>query len=159
MQVRPATKEDGNALWAIIEPVIREGETWALPREWRKEEALAYWLAFPNVYVAEENAKLLGTYYLRPNQMGGGSHVANCGYMVAQDAQGKGMATALCRHSMEQAKAKGFKAMQYNFVVGTNVRAVRLWQHLGFEIVARLKQGFDHPTLGLVDALVMYRLL
>jgi len=47
--------------------------------------------------------------------------------------------------------------MQFNFVVSTNKRAVKLWSSLGFEIVGRLPRAFEHPELGLVDALVMYR--
>lgn len=102
---------------------------------------------------------MLGTYYLRPNQQGGGAHVANCGYMTAEQATGRGVARAMCTHSLAHARARGFRAMQFNFVVESNVRAVALWQSFGFEIAGRLRQAFAHPRLGLVDALVMYRML
>jgi ribosomal protein S18 acetylase RimI-like enzyme len=102
---------------------------------------------------------VLGTYFLRANQKGGGSHVANCGYITAARATGRGVARAMCAHSLDHARARGFQAMQFNFVVVTNERAVRLWQSFGFETVGRLPRVFRHPTLGLVDALVMHRVL
>jgi ribosomal protein S18 acetylase RimI-like enzyme len=125
-----------------------------------REEALAYWSAPGHeVFVAEENREILGTYYLRANQKGGGAHVANCGYMTAPWASGRGIARAMCAHSLDVAKTRGFRAMQFNFVVSSNERAVRLWQSCGFEIVGRLPEAFVHPTLGAVDALVMFRQL
>ena len=160
MIIRRAEPDDAAAIWQIIEPVIRAGETYALPRDLTQAEALAYWLAADrDSFVAEAAGRLLGTYYLRANQSGGGSHVANCGYMTASAATGRGVARAMCLHSLEQAGARGFRAMQFNFVVGTNERAVRLWQSLGFAIVGTLPGAFNHPHLGDVDAYVMYRRL
>ena len=101
----------------------------------------------------------MGTYYLRANNQGGGAHVANCGYIVAASASGRGIARAMCTHSLARARARGFRAMQFNFVISSNERAVRLWQSCGFELVGRLQDAFEHPRLGLVDALVMYRKL
>jgi len=159
MKIRPATSLDRDTVWSIIEPVIREGTTYTLPSDLSKEEALAYWFSRDHqVFVAEDAGSVVGTYYLRPNQRGGGSHVANCGYMTAQSAQGRGVATAMCHHSLEQARAQGFRAMQFNFVISTNEGAIRLWQKLGFQIVGRLPKAFRHPRLGFVDALVMYQL-
>jgi ribosomal protein S18 acetylase RimI-like enzyme len=109
------------------------------------------------VFVAESEGEVVGTYFMRPNQSGGGSHVANCGYMTAPWAVGRGVARAMCAHSLEHAKARGYRAMQFNFVVSTNERAVRLWQDFGFAIVGRLPEAFHHPRLGYVDALVMSR--
>jgi ribosomal protein S18 acetylase RimI-like enzyme len=112
-----------------------------------------------DVFVAEGNDRLLGTYFLCANQRGGGSHVANCGYIVTPTAEGRGVGRAMCAHSMNEARGRGFQAMQFNFVVSTNDRAVRLWQSLGFEIVGRLPGAFQHPKHGFVDAFVMYRTL
>jgi ribosomal protein S18 acetylase RimI-like enzyme len=121
---------------------------------------MAYWFACRHeVFLAEENGQVLGTYFLRANQQGGGSHVANCGYITAPWATGRGVARAMCAHSLEHARARGFRAMQFNFVVSTNRRAVALWQTFGFEIVGRLPRAFHHPALGFVDAFVMYRSL
>lgn len=160
MRIRPANHDDAAAVWAIIEPVIRAGETYTLGRDMGRADALAYWFgADKEVFVAEKDGVLLGTYYLRANQSGGGAHVCNAGYMTATAATGRGVARAMARHSIDLAKKRGFRAMQYNFVVSSNERAVRLWQALGFEIVGRLPQAFDHPALGLVDALVMVRQL
>lgn len=158
MMIRAATAGDNDAVWRILEPVIRGADTYTLPSEMTREEALAYWNAAGHeVFVAEENGEILGTYYLRANQKGGGAHVANCAYMTAPWASGRGIARAMCQHSLERAKERDFRAMQFNFVVSSNERAVRLWQSMGFETVGRLPEAFLHPTLGAVDALVMYR--
>jgi len=160
LAIRPATPADHDTIWTILEPVIRAGETYALPRDMTREAALAYWFAPANrVFVAEEDGAILGTYLLRPNQQGGGSHVANCGYMTAPHAAGRGIARAMCEHALAHAKAEGFRAMQFNFVVSTNERAVRLWDRMGFATVGRLPGAFQHPRLGYVDALVMHRKL
>jgi len=158
MLIRLAANEDASAVWAIMEPIIRAGETYSLPREMSKEDALAYWLsAEREVFVAEDNGEIVGTYGLQANQRGGGAHVANCGYMTAVSATGRGVARAMCAHSLDRARERGFRAMQFNFVISTNQRAVRLWQSFGFEIVGRLPGAFQHPTLGYVDAFIMYR--
>lgn len=158
MLIRPFHEKDADALWSILEPIIRAGETYPLPRDMDRESALAFWLsAAHEVFVAEDNAEVVGTYFLRENQKGGGAHVANCGYITAPSATGRGVARAMCAHSLDRARQRGFRAMQFNFVVSTNDRAVRLWQSFGFEIVGPLPKAFAHPTLGFVDAFVMYR--
>ena len=164
MRIRPAEPHDDEAIWGIIRPTIRAGETYALPRDMSRVEALRYWKSpGHDVFVAEQGEEgasvVLGTYYMRANQQGGGSHVANCGYMTAPEASGRGVARAMCAHSLEHARARGFRAMQFNFVVSSNERAVALWRSFGFEIVGHLAQAFEHPRLGLVDAVVMYRAL
>jgi len=158
--IRPATATDTDAIWAVMEPIIRAGETYTLPRDMDRDSALAYWLSPEReVFVAEDHAEIVGTYCLQANQKGGGAHVANCGYMTAGSAMGRGVARAMCAHSLDRARERGFRAMQFNFVISTNERAVRLWQSFGFEIVGRLPGAFQHPTLGYVDACVMYRTL
>ena len=161
MEIRPATSQDDDAIWAIFEPVIRAGETYTRPRDASREDALAYWFKPGHeVFVAEEaDGTIAGTYSLRANQQGGGAHVANCGYLVARATEGRGVGRAMCEDSLRRAKARGFRAMQFNFVVSSNERAVRLWQSCGFEIVGRLPGAFDHPVLGFVDAFVMFRTL
>lgn len=160
MAIHLATESDRDAIWEILELMLRAGETYTQPRDMNKDQALAYWFsAEKETFVWKENGAVLGTYFLKANQQGGGAHVANCGYVTAPAAQGRGIARQMCLHSMERAKERGFRAMQFNFVVSTNERAVKLWTSLGFEIVGRLPLAFAHPTLGFVDALVMYRQL
>jgi ribosomal protein S18 acetylase RimI-like enzyme len=160
VRVRPAAPTDDAAIWAILEPVIRAGETYALPRDLGRAAALAYWRAPAHeVFVAEDGGTIVGTYFLQANQHGGGAHVCNCGYVTAPNAQGRGVARTMCEHSLAQARIAGFRAMQFNFVVSTNERAVALWQRLGFAIVGTLPGAFAHPTRGYVDAFVMYRVL
>jgi len=158
--IRPAVGQDGAAIWAILKPVILAGETYALGRDMPREAALAYWLGPDRAsFVAEGEGRVLGTYYLRANQAGGGAHVANCGYATHPEARGRGIARAMAEHSFAEARARGFRAMQFNFVVSSNAPAVRLWHKLGFETVGRVPEAFDHPSLGLVDALILYRRL
>jgi ribosomal protein S18 acetylase RimI-like enzyme len=160
MLIRPATSNDAVAIWSIIGPTIGAGETYALPREMSREDALAYWMGRDReTFVAVDDEQVLGTYYLRANQAGGGDHVANCGYMTASAASGQGVARRMCEHSLQLARARGFRAMQFNFVVSTNARAIGLWKSMDFVIVGRLPLAFRHPSLGLVDALVMFRAL
>jgi L-amino acid N-acyltransferase YncA len=156
--IRPAEERDSDPIWSILEPVIRAGETYTLPIDLSREDALAYWFSQGHeVFVAEEEGLVLGTYYLRANQKGGGSHVANCGYMTGSAAMGRGVARTMCEHSLERARIRGFRAMQFNFVVSSNQRAVRLWESFGFAIVGTLRRAFLHPQLGYVEAFVMYR--
>src|SRR5262249_45980248 len=133
MLVRSAKQEDEAAIWLIMEPTIRAGETYALPRDMTKADALSYWIGPDRkTFVAEDNGRILGTYSLRTNQAGGGSHVANCGYITDTTATGRGVARRMCEHSLDYARSHGYRAMQFNFVVSTNERAVRLWQSFDF---------------------------
>ena len=158
--IRPARPDDADAIWSILEPVIRAGETYPLPRDMTRAQALDYWFEPGHeVFLAEEAGQVVGTYYLRANQTGAGSHVANCGYMTATHATGRGVARTMCAHSLDRARERGFRAMQFNFVVSTNERAVRLWKSCGFEIVGTLPGAFLHPSLGYVNCFVMFRLL
>ncbi|MGE0360788.1 MAG: GNAT family N-acetyltransferase [Vicinamibacterales bacterium] len=158
--IRPDVPADADAEWAIMQPVIAAGETYAWPRDWSREAALAAW--HPpggRTFVAELDGGIAGTYFLKPNQGGPGAHVVNCGYMVAAAARGRGLAEAMCRHSIETARALGFRAMQFNSVVSTNHAAIRVWQRCGFAVVGTVPQAFEHPVHGLVDIHVMHRFL
>ncbi len=160
MLIRPARPEDWPSIWTIIEPTIRAGETYTLDAGMSEGSARAYWLGpDKETFVAEEEGLILGTYFLRANQAGGGRHVCNCGYMTSAQATGRGIARQMCLHSLDHARKRGYSAMQFNFVVATNERAIRLWLSLGFDIVGRLPLAFQHPTHGYVDALVMFQSL
>ena len=158
--VRPSVSADHDALWPILQTVIEAGETYAYPRDLSRDAALAGW--HPpggHTFVAELDGRLAGTYLLKPNQSGPGSHVANCGYMVAAWARGRGLGEALCRHSLDAARRLGFRAMQFNAVVSTNQAAIAVWQRCGFTIVGTVPEAFAHPVHGLVDIHVMHRRL
>jgi ribosomal protein S18 acetylase RimI-like enzyme len=149
---------DADAIWRILEPIIRAGETYALPLEMTREDALAYWFSSGHeVFVADDAGEVVGTYYLRANQPGGGAHVANCAYMTASSAPGRGIGRAMAMHSLGHARARGFRAMQFNFVVASNERAIRLWERLGFRTIARVPAAFRQPDGEFSDALVMHR--
>jgi L-amino acid N-acyltransferase YncA len=156
--IRPVAPADHDAIWAILEPVIRAGETLATPRDMAREAALALWLSPDRtVRVLEADGAVMGIFYVRANQTGGGAHVANAGYVVADDATGRGFARRMCAASMDLARKLDFRAMQFNFVISTNERAVALWQAMGFAVVGRLPGAFAHPSGEVVDALVMFR--
>jgi len=158
MIIRPAIADDDEAILEVVMPVARSGETYALPHDLTPAEAHAWWHSPGHaVFVAVEDGAVLGTSFVCANQKGGGSHVANAAFMTRTSSAGRGVASALCRHALSWAAAEGFAAMQFNFVVATNTRAVALWQRFGFEIVGRLPGAFRHPSRGFVDALVMFR--
>ncbi len=158
--IRPFDDADSAHLWALLKPVFRAGETYAIDPAISERDALEWWSKGTHrAFVAEAQGKVMGSYYICPNQQGGGAHVCNCGFVTGAKAQGRGIARAMIAHALETARATGFRAMQFNCVVETNTRAVALWQRNGFEIVGRLPGAFRHPEQGYVDALVMYRML
>lgn len=163
LAIRPAGDGDRDAIWSILRPVYRAGETYCIPRDIDRAAALADWFAPPfSVFVARQGGDggpIVGTSHIGANRPGGGSHVANAGFATHPDARGRGVARALAEHALGWAAGQGFAAMQFNFVVASNQGAVRLWQRCGFQIVGRLPGAFMHPALGAVDALVMYRRL
>ena len=181
MKIRPATDADRDAIWNIFHEVVAAGDTYALDPNISREDALEYWFApGTHAYVAEGDAagdgvvvpekptasptiirarQILGTYILRPNQSGGGAHVANAGFMVSTSARGQGIGRAMAKHCLSEARRLGFRAMQFNYVIATNTAAMCLWQDLGFEVVGTLTNAFRHPDKGYVDVYVMYRSL
>jgi L-amino acid N-acyltransferase YncA len=160
LDIRPAAQADRDAIWNIFHEIVAAGDTYAFDPNMSREDALAYWFgAGTHTYVAENNRRVVGTYILKPNQPGAGSHVANAAFMVAPDARGLGFGRRMAEHSLAQARRLGFRAMQFNFVVSTNEGAVRLWKQLGFEIVGTLPGAFRHPRKGYVDVYVMFRSL
>jgi ribosomal protein S18 acetylase RimI-like enzyme len=161
IEIRSFSDGEWPAVWAIIQPVFRAGETYAVSPDIDEWGGRRIWIEVPlATFVAvDREGQIVGTYYIKPNQPGPGSHVCNCGYVVAEEARGQGVASAMCEHSQVEAVKRGFRAMQYNLVVATNTGAVRLWQRHGFEIVGTLPGAFRHPRLGFVDASVMYKQL
>lgn len=160
VDIRPATPADHDAIWTILEPVYRAGETYCIPRDISRDDALADWFAKPfTAFVAIANGRILGTSHVGANRPGNGAHVANASFATHPDARGRGIARALVDHAKSWARAQGFRAMQFNFVVSTNADAVHLWQKAGFAIVGRLPGAFCHPVLGPVDGLVMFQTL
>jgi ribosomal protein S18 acetylase RimI-like enzyme len=157
--IRQLQSDDWPALWAILRATFASGDTYAFAPDSTEAAIHQAWVEQPTAtYVAcAEDGRLLGSYFIKPNQPGLGAHVCNCGYVVAAEAQGRGVATALCEHSQRTAVASGFRAMQFNLVVITNQRAIELWQRLGFGVVGTLPRAFRHQEKGFVDALVMYK--
>ena len=160
LDIRLATETARDAIWNIFHGIVAPGDTYAFDPRISREDALAYWFrADTHTYVAEEDGHVVGTYILRANQPGSGSHVANAAFMVAPTARGQGIGRAMGEHCLSEARRLGFRAMQFNFVVSTNEGAIRLWKQLGFKIVGALPGAFRHPQKGYVDVYVMFRSL
>lgn len=184
IEIRAAAQADRDAIWNIFHEIVAAGDTYALDPKMSREEALTYWFrADTHTYVAEmrrpsvgeavnfpgtatpsptaetKERLIVGTYILRPNQLGPGSHVANAAFMVAVKARGQGIGCAMGEHCLNEARRLGFRAMQFNFVVSTNESAIRLWETLGFKIVGTLPGAFHHTTKGYVDVYIMFRSL
>ena len=160
-KIRAFEEKDWPGVWQIIEPIFRAGETYPFSPDITENEARRIWIELPSAtFVAvDENFKVLGTYYIKPNQPALGAHVCNCGYIVAENARGQGVASQMCEHSQREAVAQGFRAMQFNFVVSTNGSAVHLWKKLGFEVIGTIPEAFRHPLHGYVEAYIMYKRL
>lgn len=153
--------EEWKEAFAIMRPVFARGDTCAFAPDITEAEAFAAWIKQPEAtFIArDDQGELVGIYYLRPNQPGLGSHVANAGYIVSEHARGRGIAALMCEHSQAEAKRRGYRAMQFNIVVSTNEGAVRLWQRLGFQTIGRVPEGFRHRDRGYVDTLLMWKAL
>lgn len=158
--LRAATPKDHDAIWEIFTAVVAPGDTYAIPKESQRDALSSYWLA-PNMqtFVLEHEANILGTYILRPNQLGAGRHTANAAYMVAPDARRQGVGESMCIHSLQEARRSGYNAMQFNLVVSTNHAAIALWKKYAFKIIGTVPSGFEHPEHGFVDAFIMHRTL
>lgn len=157
--LKEATRgRDEPLVWKIIRPTVETGAFFCADPEGGIDGGLAYfWPSTARVWIAEEAGEPLGCFYMRPNQPGNGGHVCNAGYCTTEAARGRGVARAMLSFSLDEARRQGFAAMQYNFVVSTNTRAIETWQRAGFEIVGRLPRAFHHPAQGFVDALVMFK--
>lgn len=159
LSIRRIEQADWQTVWRLLRTTFEAGDTYAFAPDSSEADIRRAWVELPAAtYVAcAPDGGIVGTYYIKANQPGLGSHVCNCGYVVAPESQGQGIATAMCEHSQREALAMGFRAMQFNLVVATNERAVQLWRRLGFSVVGTLPRAFRHLRLGYVDALVMYK--
>lgn len=158
--IRPAAEADWPGIWEIFREVISHGDTYTYAPDLSEEQAGDIWVRNGcRGYVVTYGGKVVGTFTLRTNKPGFGSHVANAGYMVHKDFRGRGIAQDMCRYSLKEAKKQGFDSMQFNFVVASNSPAVALWRKMGFKIVGTVPKAFRHKQLGLTDVHIMYRSL
>lgn len=158
MEIRAASEADGEVIWSMLEPVFRAGDTYAVDRDISRAAALDYWLG-EHAFLAEEDGAARGTFYIRRNQPGGGAHVCNCGFVTARGAEGRGVARAMLEAALREARSLGFMAMQFNFVLDSNVRALSLWRRAGFAQIGRQPRAFRLPSGEFVDALIFHRFL
>lgn len=160
LAMRKATSKDAEAIWKILKEVISRGDSFVFDPDSPKEKMMAYWMeSEKHTYVAVLDNSIVGSFFIKTNQPGLGSHIANAGYMTSPLASGKGIGKAMGQFSLEEARRLGYKAMQFNIVVKSNERAVRLWQSLGFKIIGEIPEAFNHKKLGMTNAYVMYQKL
>jgi GNAT superfamily N-acetyltransferase len=160
LSARIATYEDEEALWGILEPRIRQGGTYVFSLDKSKESLMGYWMGTDkSTFLVERDGELLGTFYLKSNQEGLGDHICNAGFVVAPAAQGQGIGRWMGELAQAEAKSRGFLAMQFNFVIKSNQRAVQLWKSLGFAVIGEIPEAYRHPELGLVPALIFHKKL
>lgn len=160
VNIRGAGKADHEQIWQIMEEAIATGDTLAFAPDTSKKEMLAFWCApYAHTYVAEFEGKVAGTYFIKANQPGLGAHIANAGYITSRAASRKGIGRTMCSHSLKEAKRLGYRAMQFNLVIKSNTRAVKLWQKMGFKIIGEIPEAFNHSRLGMTNALIMYQKL
>jgi ribosomal protein S18 acetylase RimI-like enzyme len=158
IKIRKAKRADKDRIWAIIQPIIQQGDTYAFDPNAKREDILKYWCGRDKyTYIATINGEIVGTFILKDNQTGLGSHIANASYMVAVDKFGLGIGKFMGEYSILEARKLGYLAMQFNLVVKTNERAVKLWQSIGFSIIGEIPDAFNHQKMGLVNALIMHR--
>ena len=160
IKITPATSADEERIWALLQPVFSAGDTYAVDPLIDREAAIAYWMeADKTAFILRIEGQAVGTYYIRPNQPGGGAHICNCGFITAPSARGEGVARRMLDHALIEAKQQGYRAMQFNFVLASNQRALAIWQRNGFATIGRIPQAFLHPKQGYVDALILHRSL
>ena len=160
IKITPATSADEERIWALLQPVFRAGDTYAVDPLIDRDAAIAYWMeADKTAFILRIEGQAVGTYYIRPNQPGGGAHICNCGFITAPSARGEGVARRMLDHALIEAKQQGYRAMQFNFVLASNQRALAIWQRNGFATIGRIPQAFLHPKQGYVDALILHRSL
>lgn len=158
--IRAASKNDFESIWPIFNAIVSTGLTYTWSANTSIEQARTLWIESAHkTFVYEDSEKVMGSYYIKANFGGAASHICNCGYMVSAEARGKGVATAMCQHSQQIALDLGYKAMQFNCVTTSNESAIRLWHKLGFETIGQIPKGFNHPELGYIDMLIMYKWL
>lgn len=153
----PVSDTDHDMLWSLLRPVFRAGDTYAIDPDISEADAVTYWTAH-HAYMAILDGNVVGTFYIRPNQQGCGAHICNCGYITGRGTEGKGVARAMLAYSLKQAKTLGFEAMQFNFVLANNSRAVDTWRRAGFDEIGRIPRAFKIAD-GYTDALIFYRAL
>lgn len=160
IEIRKAMETDGEGIWQIIKEVIATGDTYAFDPNSSREKMLAYWCsADKHTYVSLINNEIAGTFIIKDNQPDLGSHIANASYMTAKAASGQGIGKSMGEFSLQEAKRLGYKAMQFNLVVKTNDKAIRLWQKLGFTIIGEIPEAFNHMKYGFINAYIMHRKL
>ena len=158
LSIRDARPEDWMEIWPFFRRIVAAGDTYTWPRDMGEQDARAAWFPSPGrTVVATVAGTVVGTAKTQPNYAGPGAHVANASFMVDPGYGGRGVGRALGEQVLAQARADGYRAMQFNAVVASNAAAVRLWSSLGFTVVGAVPAAFDHPTLGPVPLLIMHR--
>lgn len=161
IRIRRIVSEDRPVVLRIARELVRAGDTYAFDANISDAALWRYWTAAKpgQGFVAERGDEAVGVFVIRPNHAGVASHVANASYAVRGDVRGLGIGRTMALQSLELATELGFRALQFNLVVSTNLPAIRLWLSLGFRIIGTVPDGFRLPSGDYVAHHIMYRKL
>jgi L-amino acid N-acyltransferase YncA len=160
--IREATQDDWPAIWGFLRRIVAAGETLCWDRDVSEDRARGRWFAEPpgrTVVAVDHGETVIGSAMTRRNHDGPGAHIANASFVVDPVHAGRGVGRVLGLHVIDQARADGYRAMQFNGVVETNIRSSALWRSLGFEVLATVPEGLHHPVAGYVGLHILHRRL
>ena len=156
LMFRKATCADADAMLVLLRSVTTEGDTLPFQNGVDGDFIDSQWLGAFGCVLAWRDDILLGMYRYSANMPGRGAHIATATFLVGKQYRGQGLGRKLVQHCLAQAKASGFRAMQFNQVVATNLAALALYRSLGFKRVGKIPEAFAHPEHGYVASYVMY---
>ena len=159
MTVRGYDENDIPQMAEIWNEVVEQGEAFPQTETLSDEEARDFFATQSYCGVCEENGRLVGLYILHPNNVGRCGHIANASYAVKSTCRGKGAGKVIVEHCLFIAKQKGFKVLQFNAVVASNVKAIKLYEALGFVRLGTVPQGFENKEGVFEDIILFYHTL
>lgn len=157
MTVRQYTPADLPAMIEIWNEVVEAGEAFPQEECLTAETGAEFFAQQTYTGVAEENGCIFGLYILHPNNVGRCGHICNASYAVAGDARGKHIGEQLVLDCLAQGKVHGFRVLQFNAVVESNIHARHLYERLGFEQLGTIKGGFRMKSGEYVNICPYYR--
>jgi L-amino acid N-acyltransferase YncA len=154
--IRKYIPSDVETMREIWNGIIVEGNAFPQEELLTKEEAETFFAEQSYTGVAVEGDHVLGLYILHPNNVGRCGHIANASYAVRPGERGRYVGESLVLDSIRIAASLSFHILQFNAVVASNDRAIKLYQKLGFEPLGRILGGFRLPGDVYQDILLYY---
>lgn len=161
ISIRKYTSADAQACRAIWNHVVEEGNAFPQVDGLTEAEADTFFQSQTYTGVVEdtESGEVVGLYILHPNNVGRCGHIANASYAVRSDIRGAHIGEKLVKDCLAQGPSFGFRILQFNAVVATNVHAIHLYERLGFQKLGVVPGGFHLDNGEYVDIILYYHLL